>query len=93
MDLSAYIGNKAARRALSAALEVPDAYLWQMATNRRPVSPERCVEIERLTDGAVTRMDLRSDDWWRIWPELAAAHPERVPAEPTGPAAEPAKAA
>ena len=79
MDLRAYIVNREARRELSAALEVPDAYLWQMATNRRPVSPERCVDVERLTSGAVTRMDLRPDDWHRIWPELAAAHPDRVP--------------
>jgi len=37
----------------------------------RPVPVERCVEIEHATDGAVTRRDLRPDDWERIWPELA----------------------
>lgn len=30
-----------------------------------------CVSIERLTDGAVSRCDLRPDDWPLIWPELA----------------------
>ena len=30
-----------------------------------------CVAIERATDGAVTRRDLRPDDWQQIWPELA----------------------
>lgn len=29
-----------------------------------------CVAIERATDGAVTRRDLRPDDWHLIWPEL-----------------------
>ena len=30
-----------------------------------------CVAIERATKGAVTRRDLRPDDWQAIWPELA----------------------
>ena len=51
--------------------------------------------IEKVTGGRIDRVTMFPDDWHRIWPELAAAHPERVPAEPTGPAAaaEPAKAA
>lgn len=28
-------------------------------------------DIEEITNGAVTRLDLRPDDWQRIWPELA----------------------
>lgn len=34
------------------------------------VPPERCPAIESATGGAVTRRDLRPDDWWLIWPEL-----------------------
>lgn len=30
-----------------------------------------CVAIERATQGAVTRQDLRPDDWQKIWPEIA----------------------
>lgn len=30
----------------------------------------RCVQVERATDGQVTRRDLRPDDWHLIWPEL-----------------------
>lgn len=36
------------------------------------VSPENASAIERATDGAVTRKQLRPDDWREIWPELAA---------------------
>lgn len=37
---------------------------------------ERCVAIETATSGAVTRRDLRPDDWHHIWPELIdAEHP------------------
>jgi len=35
------------------------------------VPVERCVAIERATKGAVTRRDLRPNDWLQIWPELA----------------------
>jgi DNA-binding transcriptional regulator YdaS (Cro superfamily) len=28
------------------------------------------VAIEQVTNGAVTRKDLRPDDWHLIWPEL-----------------------
>ena len=48
----------------------------QWATGVKAVPTERCPEIERATSGAVTRRDLRPDDWHRIWPELVTAdHP------------------
>jgi len=43
----------------------------------RGVPFQRCVEIEQATAGAVTRRDLRPDDWQLIWPELAT-EAERV---------------
>lgn len=67
---------------LAARLGVTVGAVHQWRGGQRPIPVERCVEIERATDGAVTRMDLRPTDWHRIWPELAAAHPDRVPAEP-----------
>ena len=38
---------------------------------RGAIPIEHCAAIEIATDGAVTRRDLRPDDWQRIWPELA----------------------
>lgn len=35
------------------------------------VPVEHCAAIEIATEGAVTRRDLRPDDWQKIWPELA----------------------
>ena len=52
-------------------LEVSPSYLSQLAAGTTPRSPERCVHIEQVSKGAVTRKDLRPDDWERIWPELA----------------------
>jgi len=46
---------------------------WQVrGTIPKPIY---CLAIERATNGAVTRRDLRPDDWHLIWPELAAAAP------------------
>lgn len=36
----------------------------------RSIPPIKCAQIERMTTGAVTRRDLRPDDWHEIWPEL-----------------------
>lgn len=39
----------------------------------RPVPPAKCVAIEQLTNGKVTRKHLRPDDFAQLWPELAEA--------------------
>lgn len=36
----------------------------------RTVPIKYCVPIECATGGAVSRRQLRPDDWFRIWPEL-----------------------
>ncbi|MEX3614344.1 MAG: YdaS family helix-turn-helix protein [Burkholderia gladioli] len=44
---------------------------WRHGYAGRIPGPENCTGLERATDGAVTRRDLRPDDWHLIWPELA----------------------
>lgn len=56
---------------LSRSLGVTAAAVNQWIKGLRPVPPKHCVAIERATNGAVTRRDLRPDDWHLIWPELA----------------------
>jgi DNA-binding transcriptional regulator YdaS (Cro superfamily) len=56
--------------ALARILRVTPAYIHQLVKGSRPIPPEKCVAIERATGGAVTRRDLRPDDWQDIWPEL-----------------------
>jgi DNA-binding transcriptional regulator YdaS (Cro superfamily) len=46
------------------------AFLSQIARGVRPAPAERCFAIERATQGAVRRWDLRPLDWHHIWPEL-----------------------
>lgn len=71
MDLTTYISRKRGSATdLAAAIGVSPSYLSQMVRGKSPISPERCVEIEKATGGEVTRKNLRPDDWDRIWPEL-----------------------
>lgn len=62
--------------ALAEKLGLSPQAVYQWAKGSRPVPPDRCVDIERVTAGAVTRRDLRPADWHRIWPELVTEdHP------------------
>ncbi|MDQ2150083.1 YdaS family helix-turn-helix protein [Alcaligenaceae bacterium C4P045] len=72
MNLTDYLSSGAKSAAdLARDLSVAPALIYQWRTGLRSIPAERCVEIERSTNGAVTRRDLRPGDWERIWPELA----------------------
>lgn len=71
MDLKSYLDNlpRGGMTEFSASMGVSKSYLSQLASGRAPISPQRCVQIEKISGGAVSRRDLR-DDWHLIWPEL-----------------------
>lgn len=56
-------------------LGISTVYLSQLIVRRdgREPSAELAVKIERHTQGAVTRRELRPNDWHQIWPELEQA--------------------
>lgn len=56
--------------ALAHLLDITPAAVSQWLHRRRPVPLRHCAAIERATNGAVTRKDLRPDDWQEIWPDL-----------------------
>lgn len=66
---------------LASVLGVKPPTVSQWANGHRPVPVQHCVAIERATAGAVTRRDLRPDDWHLIWPELVESEPN-PPAAP-----------
>lgn len=39
--------------------------------SRGAIPIAKCVQIEQLTGGEITRQQLRPKDWHAIWPELA----------------------
>lgn len=75
MDLKTYISSspRGTAASLAKAIGVSPSYLSQMASGQSPISPERCVAIEKETGGVVSRRDLWPDGWDRIWPELKEA--------------------
>lgn len=84
MKLPKYLSGARGRGSILASrLNVAPQQIYQWASGSRGVPIERCVEIEQATDGAVTRQDLRPDDWHRIWPELADK--ASAPAAPSRP--------
>lgn len=55
---------------LARRLGITAPAVQQWRTGERPVPVQHCAAIERATEGAVRRWDLRPTDWWLIWPEL-----------------------
>jgi DNA-binding transcriptional regulator YdaS (Cro superfamily) len=51
---------------------------WQHGYGNRAPSPENCVGLELATGGAISRKNLRPDDWWLLWPELDGADVRRA---------------
>lgn len=77
MQLATYFAQtRGAQAGLARALKVPQSLPSAWASTdpdkRRPVPIQHCVAIERATGGAVTRRDLRPDDWHLIWPDEAS---------------------
>ena len=74
MTLSEYITAQGRGAITALAKQIgahaPDVSRWM--TGERPVPVERCVAIEHATEGAVTRRNLRPEDWQEIWPELVS---------------------
>lgn len=71
MDLKSYFASeRLAAKKLAEALGISPSYLSQISSGTAKVSPERAVEIEIATRGAVTRRDLFPTNWEKIWPEL-----------------------
>ena len=48
---------------------ISKSYLSQMVTGKAAISPTNAVAIEKATNRAVTRKDMRPADWRQIWPE------------------------
>lgn len=75
MQLKEYLSKleRGEKSRLAEEMGISLSYLLQLASTAAPISPTRAVEIEKLTNGAVTRKDMFPNDWEKIWPELADA--------------------
>lgn len=50
--------------------------VWNWTGKLRLFPQEHCVKLEKQFKGAVTRQELRPNDFWLIWPDLKA--PKKV---------------
>ena len=75
MNLNEYLSAPDAESANSLAvrLGVTHVMISQWRHQKRDIPPARCVALEQISNGTMTRRDLRPADYWRFWPDLAAA--------------------
>jgi DNA-binding transcriptional regulator YdaS (Cro superfamily) len=62
--------DKALRADFAERCGTSEGYMRKARSTNQKFRCELCVRIERESDGAVTRRDLR-EDWADVWPELA----------------------
>lgn len=75
--LKEYLNDKT-QQEMATLLGVRQPTLQAWLAEKRPIPIKRCVQIEELTQGLVTRRDLRPDDWAEIWPELAQPESKEI---------------
>lgn len=76
MDLKTYLEQRGVGVRLAKEIGVTPSFLAQIASGYKQAPIHRCTQIEQLTGGAVSRKDLRPNDWHLIWPELAEREQE-----------------
>lgn len=78
MDLKTYLSGLSVyeRAEFSGRCKTSSAHLRNIGYGQRTCGEMLAVLIENESGGAVTRRDLRPNDWWLIWPELVTdEHP------------------
>lgn len=72
MDLQTYLNNAPRGEAanLSRELNEHPSNLSAWKTGKKPIPPYKCVLLENITGGLVTRKELRPNDYEKHWPEL-----------------------
>jgi len=73
MKLETYVAGlpRGGKALLARELGIARSGLSRLLSGDRAITPFRAIAIERATKGEVTRKDLRPNDWFDLWPELA----------------------
>ena len=72
MNFKDWVTQKRGRSlAIALAVGIKPPVVSDWVKGKKGIPLERCTAIERATGGAVTRKDLRPNDWQDHWPELA----------------------
>lgn len=80
MDLKTYLSSLDVPRRdeVAAACGTTRGHLQNISYGLRACSAELATALERESKGAVTRRDLRPDDWHLIWPELVSTRKRKT---------------
>lgn len=72
MDLKPYISNmpEPDRELFAKKCGTTLGHMRNVMYRYKPCAPELAVAIWKESNGAVTREELRPDDFWRFWPDL-----------------------
>lgn len=83
MNLRDYVRDLSTSERLDLAARAGTSWgqLRNMAFSGKTCGPLLAVNIERATRGAVGRRQLRPDDWFAIWPEMAGASDQLAQSE------------
>lgn len=84
MDLKTYLSTERGRQSALAktiGAHTPDISRW--AYGDRPIPVRYGAQIERATNGEVTRQEMFPNDWHLIWPELVPLDPMSTPTTAT----------
>ena len=81
MDLKTYLTpfSKDQRDEFARRCGSTRGHLQNVMYGVRPCATDLAVSIEKESGGAVTRPELRPDDWDRHWPELIRRYGPRQP--------------
>lgn len=58
------------RRVLAELVGVDEQYLYQCLTGRKDMKTAEAVRVEEQSGFRLRRWQLRTNDWWKHWPEL-----------------------
>lgn len=61
MNLRAYLEKNGGQTAFAKKLKVSQGLVWQWLNGETRITAERAVQIEAVTDGLITRNELRPD--------------------------------
>jgi DNA-binding transcriptional regulator YdaS (Cro superfamily) len=51
-------------------MDITPVLLSQWRHKKRPVPFDKALQIEKLSDGKVSRIELCESDWHTVWPDL-----------------------
>ena len=85
MELKIWLRQQRGRQVeLARHLNIKPPQVADWLSYDKPVPVHHMAAIEVFSCGAVTRQEMRPNDWHRIWPELVIDNNTTQPAAPDG---------